>query len=50
MDFSIVVARVLEIFFVVIGISMVANGKTTAAAVEEPVLCSALFYSPDKQQ
>ena len=35
MDFSIVIAQVLGIFFVVAGISMVANGKATAVAVEE---------------
>jgi drug/metabolite transporter (DMT)-like permease len=37
MDFSIVIAQVLGIFFVIVGISMVANGKATAAAVEESV-------------
>jgi drug/metabolite transporter (DMT)-like permease len=35
MDFSIAIAQVLGIFFVVAGVSMVANGKATAAAVEE---------------
>ncbi len=35
MDFSIVIAQVLGIFFVVIGVSVAANGKATAAAVEE---------------
>jgi drug/metabolite transporter (DMT)-like permease len=34
MDFSMVIAQVLGIFFVVAGVSIVANGKTTAAAVE----------------
>ena len=35
MDFSIIIAQVLGIFFVVTGISIVANGKSTAVAVEE---------------
>lgn len=36
MDFStIAIAQVLGIFFVIAGISIVANGKATAAAVEE---------------
>jgi drug/metabolite transporter (DMT)-like permease len=35
MDFSIIIAQVLGIFFVIAGISIVANGKATAAAVEE---------------
>jgi drug/metabolite transporter (DMT)-like permease len=35
MDFSIVIAQVFGIFFVIAGISIVANGKSTAAVVEE---------------
>lgn len=35
MDFSIIIAQVLGIFFVIAGISIVANGRATAAAVEE---------------
>jgi VIT1/CCC1 family predicted Fe2+/Mn2+ transporter len=37
MDFSMVIAEVLGIFFALVGISMVANSKATAAAIEESV-------------
>jgi uncharacterized membrane protein HdeD (DUF308 family) len=44
MDFSIVIAQVLRIFFVVVGVSMVANGKATAAAVEESVQNKGILF------
>ncbi len=45
MDFSIVIAQVLGIFFVIAGISMVANGKTTAVAVEESVQSKGILFT-----
>ncbi|MGD1003782.1 MAG: hypothetical protein ABR884_04425 [Minisyncoccia bacterium] len=47
MDFSITtiaIAQVLGIFFVIAGISMVANGKATAAAVEESVQNKGMMF------
>jgi drug/metabolite transporter (DMT)-like permease len=49
MDFSImgntnVIAQVLGIFFVVVGISIVANGKATAGAVEESVQSKGMMF------
>lgn len=35
MDISLVLAQIMGIFFVVVGISMAANSKETATAVEE---------------
>ena len=39
-----VIAQVLGIFFVVVGVSMVANGKATAAAVEESVQNKGMMF------
>lgn len=45
MDFStIAIAQVLGIFFVIAGISIVANGKATAAAVEESVQNKGMLF------
>jgi hypothetical protein len=37
MDFSSIIAEILGIFFALVGISMVANNKATAAAIGESV-------------
>lgn len=35
MDFSLVIAQVLGIFFAIVGVAMVVNGKAVAGAIEE---------------
>jgi hypothetical protein len=44
MDISVVIAQVLGIFFVVMGIAMVANSKATVAAIEESTLHKGVMY------
>ena len=44
MDISVVIAQVLGIFFVVVGIAMVANGKATAGAIEESVAHKGIVF------
>jgi hypothetical protein len=44
MDISVVIAQVLGIFFIVAGISMVANSKATMLAIEESVQHKGVLY------
>ena len=44
MDFSIIIAQVLGIFFVVAGVSMLANGTSTAAIVEESAQSKGIMF------
>jgi hypothetical protein len=45
MDISSIIAQILGIFFVVVGITMVANGKGIAAAVEETAQHKGLLFT-----